>query len=162
MSGHPYFSQDIIEFLYLLSKYKVNYLIIGGEAVIYYGYARLTGDIDIYYELSEENIQKLFSTLNEFWDNDIPGIDSINDLNKVGIVIQFGIPPNRIDLLNSIEGIEFEEAWKNRKNVILAINNRKFKIHYIGLKELVRNKEATGRFKDKDDLNFLKNALKKN
>ena len=55
-----YFSIDIQEFLYLLSKHQVKYLIVGGEAVIFHGYARLTGDIDIFYDASPDNVEKLF------------------------------------------------------------------------------------------------------
>ena len=55
-----FFSKDIVDFLFLLSKYKVKYVIVGGEAVIYYGHARLTGDIDIFYGLSKGNVEKLF------------------------------------------------------------------------------------------------------
>lgn len=155
MNGHPYFSQDIFEFLYLLSKHKVKYLIVGGEAVIYYGHARLTGDIDIFYELSDKNVNNLFSVLEEFWDHNIPGIKNKSELIQTGMVFQFGVPPNRIDILNVIEGIQFKEAWINRKEVKIETSNKIFNIYYIGLKELIKNKEAVGRFKDKDDLNFL-------
>ena len=64
-----FFSKDIVDFLFLLSKYKVKYVIVGGEAVIYYGHARLTGDIDIFYGLSKGNVEKLFQMLNDFWDS---------------------------------------------------------------------------------------------
>ena len=107
-----FFSKDIIEFLYLLSKFKVNYLIVGGEAVIYYGHARLTGDIDFFYERKKENVAKLYDVLDEFWDNDIPGINKPNELMQEGIVFQFGVLPNRIDLINKIENINFLDAGK--------------------------------------------------
>jgi len=55
MQNSLYFSEDISEFIYLLYKYKVKYVIVGGEAVIYYGHARLTGDIDFFYESTREN-----------------------------------------------------------------------------------------------------------
>ncbi len=93
-----FFSEDIIEFLYLLFKYEVNYLIVGGEAVIYYGHARLTGDIDIFYKRDNKNILKLFNALNEFWNNDIPGLNHQKELMQEGVIFQFGVPPNRIDL----------------------------------------------------------------
>ena len=60
-----FFSKDIVEFLFLLNKYKVDYLIVGGEAVIYYGHARLTGDIDIFYGRGKENCNRLFQSLKE-------------------------------------------------------------------------------------------------
>jgi len=58
-----YFSPDVSEFLFLLFKNKVRYLIVGGEAVIYYGHARLTGDIDIFYDREKKNIRKLYRIL---------------------------------------------------------------------------------------------------
>ncbi len=155
-----FFSKDIIEFLYLLSKFKVNYLIVGGEAVIYYGHARLTGDIDFFYERKKENVAKLYDVLDEFWDNDIPGINKPNELMQEGIVFQFGVPPNRIDLINKIENINFLDAWKNRMEVIINNKKRKFKIFYIGLNGLIKNKESINRFRDKDDLKFLKEVEK--
>jgi len=61
-----FFSSDIVEFLFLLNKHKVKYIIVGGEAVIYYGHARLTGDIDIFYDRGKENCIRLFEALSEF------------------------------------------------------------------------------------------------
>ena len=161
MSNEEYFSQDIYDFLLLLKNYEVRYLIVGGEAVIYYGYARLTGDIDIFYDLSDDNIDKLYSVLEKFWDNDIPGIEGKDELAKSGYVFQFGLPPNRIDLINIIEGIDFNKAWPNRKDEIITYQNKEFEVHYIGLNDLIKNKRAAGRYKDKDDLKFLKEMIKK-
>jgi hypothetical protein len=151
-----FFSKDIVDFLFLLSKYDVKYVIVGGEAVIYYGHARLTGDIDIFYELSKENAEKLFQVLNDFWDSDIPGVKKIEELMKGGEVFQFGVPPNRIDLLNSIENVEFGEAWNNKKEDTINLSDSDVKIYYIGLSELIKNKESLNRYRDKDDLIFLK------
>ena len=157
-----YFSSDTIEFLYLLFKYKVNYLIIGGEAVIYYGYARLTGDIDIFYESDSKNVYKVYKVLNEFWSNKIPGLNSQEELLQKGSVFQFGVPPNRIDLINVIEGIEFKDAWEHRKVDKIIHKRKEFKIYYIGLDDLIKNKLAVNRFKDKDDLKFLRSLKNKN
>ena len=151
-----FFSKDIVDFFFLLSKYKVKYVIVGGEAVIYYGHARLTGDIDIFYGISKENIEKLFQMLNDFWDSDIPGVKKIEELMNSGEVFQFGVPPNRIDLLNSIENVEFEEAWNNRKEDKINLSDTDINIYYIGLRELIKNKESLNRYRDKDDLIFLK------
>jgi len=157
--NNKYFSPDVSEFLFLLSKYKVEYFIVGGEAVIYYGHARLTGDIDIYYSIAKENINKLYLALKEFWNGSIPGRISENELFKDGMVFQFGVPPNRIDLLNKIEKGNFSQAWENRNDVHLSYSGKRFKIHYIGLNELIKNKAAVKRNRDKDDLKFLQ-ALK--
>jgi hypothetical protein len=155
-----FFSSDIIEFLLLLNKYKVKYLIVGGEAVIYYGHARLTGDIDIFYELDKINISKLYKMLNKFWKNNIPGISNEKELLKKGVIFQFGVPPNRIDLINAIENVKFEEAWQNKEQVKISNKREEFKIFYIGLNELIKNKKAISRYKDKEDLRYL-NELKK-
>jgi len=151
-----YFSPDVSEFLYLLSKHKVKYLIVGGEAVIYYGHARLTGDIDLYYDINKENIIKLYTALKDFWNGSIPGSINENELIKDGMIFQFGVPPNRIDLINKIEDGNFGEAWKNRKSVLISYSGKRFKIHYIGLNDLIKNKAAVSRNRDKDDLKFLK------
>jgi hypothetical protein len=80
-----YFSSDILEFLYLLSRHAVRYLIVGGEAVIYYGHARLTGDIDLFYETNTGNAQNLFSAFKDFWDGDIPEVESADELLNRGV-----------------------------------------------------------------------------
>lgn len=90
-------------------------MIVGGEAVIYYGHARLTGDIDLFYETTSENVTCLLDALREFWSGPIPGVRSGREFLKRGMVFQFGVPPNRIDLMIEVEGIEFEDAWKRRK-----------------------------------------------
>lgn len=150
-----YFSNDIQEFIMLLSKYKVRYVIVGGEAVIYYGYARLTGDVDFFYELSLKNAAKLYDALNEFWDGKIPGVKTSRDLLSKGTIIQFGIPPNRIDLLNSITAVNFKDAWKKRSKEKIEITGNNYTVYFIGLGELIKNKRYIRRFKDLDDLQYL-------
>lgn len=157
MIDKNYFSKDIFDFLVALKSYSVKFVLVGGEAVIYYGHARLTGDIDIFYENSDENILRLWNALLNFWDNNIPMLKSNEELKKNGIVVQFGLPPNRIDLINSIDGVEFSEVWKGRVAEELDLGNRKKEeIYFIGLKELIKNKKAAGRYKDLEDLEFLK------
>ncbi len=145
------FSPDVCEFLKLLDVHRVDYLIVGGEAVIFHGYPRLTGDVDFFYGLDPENGRKLFEALKEFWGDSIPGVARVEDLLDPGVVIQFGRPPYRIDLLNTIDGVTFSEAWNGRRTVSMD----EIPVHYIGLKELRRNKEASGRHKDLDDLEHL-------
>jgi hypothetical protein len=156
ISSH--FSKDIIEFIKLLGKHDVEYVIVGGEAVIYYGYARLTGDVDFFYRTSAENISKLFRALSEFWDDSIPGVEKIEELEEPGVILQFGVPPNRIDLLNRIDGVTFEEVWRNRTKCHLESGDRTVSIFFIGLDELIKNKEAMGRHKDLEDLKYLWSA----
>lgn len=160
MKKKDYFSNDTRELLYLLHMFRVKYLIVGGEAVIYYGHARLTGDIDIFYEKSPKNSKALYSVLKEFWSKKIPIIKSAEDLLKYNMIFQFGVPPNRIDLINNIENVKFKESWENRTRTYTSYNNRRFIIYYIGIEQLIKNKKAVGRFRDKDDLEFLVAALK--
>ena len=151
------YSEDTSEFLSRLYKHKVNYLIVGGEAVIHYGHTRLTGDIDLFYDCSEENTAKLYNCLNDFWNGDIPGISSAEELRKEGIVIQFGVPPNRIDLMNLIDGVKFSRAWEEREASQYEYQGEKFEIYYISLDHLIENKKASGRHKDMEDLDYLIN-----
>lgn len=155
-----HFSRDIQEFLELLSKYKVKYVIVRGEAVIYHGHARLTGDVDFFYETSSENVLNLFRASDEFWKGDIPGVDTPEELMEPGIILQFGVPPNRIDLVNRIEAVSFDEAWRNKATTYMDIQDQTISIHFIGLDELIRNKEALRRHKDLEDLKYLRKARK--
>ena len=149
------FSSDIEEFLRLLSAHEVRAVVVGGEAVIFYGHVRLTGDIDIYFDRSPENTVRLHNALEEFWRGEIPELTDASELQRRGVIFQFGIPPNRIDLLNEIDGVDFEIVWNGRTRVELRTESESFGVNYIGLEELVRNKEASGRPKDLEDLPFL-------
>jgi len=153
-----HFSKDTQEFLRLLAKEEVKYVIAGGEAVIYYGYARLTGDVDFFYEPLKENALRLFKALNEFWSGDIPGVDTFEELMQTGIVLQFGSPPNRIDLVSIIDGVTFKEVWTNRTITRIEIGGETIPVNFIGLDELIRNKETIKRPKDLEDLKYLKKA----
>lgn len=149
------FSADTRDFLVLLDKHEVMYMIVGGEAVIYYGYARLTGDIDFFYELSADNVRRLYVALQEFWQGSVPGVETAEELAQPGVIIQFGVPPNRIDLVNRIDGVEFEKAWPNRTRVRLRGKDVNIEVQYLGLDDLIRNKREAGRAKDLDDLKYL-------
>jgi hypothetical protein len=149
-----YFSPDIRAFILALSCHHVRYLVVGGEAVIYHGHARLTGDVDFFYADDPDNKNRLFQGLLEFWQGDVPGLKSAQDLSP-GMIIQFGVPPNRIDLLNHIDGVTFAEAWADRIEVPMQWNARLYTIPYISLNMLIRNKAASARPKDQDDLSYL-------
>jgi hypothetical protein len=151
-----YFSPDILEFIRLLHAHQVRYVVVGGEAVIYYGHARLTGDIDFFYDCSHENAVAVFQALKVFWSGKIPGIERVEELQEEGVIIQFGRPPNRIDLLNRIDGVDFAEAWEARVTVTLQTPAEEFPLHYLGLAHLLRNKEVCARPKDQEDLKFLR------
>jgi hypothetical protein len=155
------FSPDILEFLDLLNRHKVRYLIVGGEAVVQYGYARFTGDTDVFYDAEASNAGRLYGALLEFWRGAVPGIDSVEALQKAGRVFQFGRPPNRLDLLNAIDGVSFPAAWRKRKTVRVRHAGRTQPLHFIGLRDLIRNKRSIGRARDLEDLRYLTQALKR-
>jgi len=149
------FSKDTREFLRLLSLHRVRYLLVGGMAVIYHGYPRLTGDYDFFFEATRANARRLYGALRQFWAGTIPFVDRVEDLLEKGVIIQFGTRPNRIDLINSITGVSFKEAWKQRIRESLKIEGRLLSIDIIGLDDLIKNKKALVRVKDLDDLRYL-------
>ena len=130
-------------------------MIVGGEAVIFYGRVRLTGDIDLFFDRSSNNTRRLFSALQDFWRQEVPGIDDPSRLQDTGAVFQFGLPPNRIDLLNDIDGVDFDGAWPRRTEVHIEHESESISVAYIGLDDLIENKQASGRPKDLDDLPYL-------
>jgi Nucleotidyltransferase of unknown function (DUF6036) len=140
---------DFKEFIELLDKNQIEYLVVGGYAVGIHGYPRYTGDIDIWIKTSDETAGKMVSVLNEF------GFESYKlnkeDFLKIDNVIQLGYPPLRIDIIMSLDGVSFEECYLNRveKNID-GIN-----IKFIGFNELVKNKKASARDKDIIDLKNL-------
>lgn len=150
------FSPDTRDLIGLLHNHHVRYLICGGEAVIYYGHVRTTGDIDFFYDLAEANAQHLFAALDEFWAGHIPSLGHWKELTKSGMIFQFGVPPNRIDLINDVDGVKFADAWPNRLTLTMAIGNSATEVFLIGIEDLIKNKEASGRPQDIQDLKFLR------
>ena len=149
------FSPDVLDFFRALEKHHVECMVAGGEAVIFHGYPRFTGDIDFFYGTSASNLQNLFGALLDFWDGNIPGIQSAAELGEEGMVLQFGRPPHRIDLLNRIDGVPFEMAWPNRVEVEIVGSGIPIRTAYLGKNELLQNKRASARPKDLDDVEHL-------
>lgn len=151
----PPFSPDTLELLLLLHRHDVRYVVAGGEAVIFYGHVRLTGDIDLFYDASPPNAARLFEVLVAFWGGAVPGLSNADELTAADLVLQFGRPPNRIDLLSSLSGVTFEQAWAGRESREVWVEGETVVVPYIGLDVLMANKRATGRPKDLEDLRFL-------
>lgn len=149
MSDLNVLNPDFREFVELLIQHEVKYLVTGGYAVGVYGHPRYTGDIDIWVESSSENGEKLTAVFNDF------GLSSFgltpDHFSKPEQVIQIGFPPHRIDILTSIDGVGFADAYLNKE--IIEIDG--LSISFIGLKDLAKNKRATGRGIDLDDLKNL-------
>ena len=118
----------------------------------------MTGDIDIFYERTPANTGRLFQALEEFWNGDIPGIGNPGELQEDDMTLQFGRPPNRIDLISELSAVEFSEAWSDRTTAVMDVNGTVVQAHFIGINQLIANKESVGRPKDLDDLRFLRRA----
>ena len=141
--------KDFEEFIELLNKIEVKYLVVGGYAFAIHAYPRFTNDIDFFVLSTKPNVDKIISVLKEFG-FDISNI-SADDLLKKNNLVQLGEPPFRIDLLTSIDGVDFEDAWKRK---ILGKYGSQV-LYFISREDLIRNKKASGRKKDLDDLNEL-------
>jgi len=156
MSDSNVFSPDFREFVELLHQHKVRYLITGGYAVGVYGHPRFTGDLDIWIASTLENGEKLVNVCNDF------GLASFGltaqDFTKPEQIIQIGYPPFRIDLITSIDGVEFEDAYPNRN--VIEVDG--MQVSFIGLEDLKANKKATGRGRDLEDLKALERLNKDN
>jgi hypothetical protein len=149
------FSKDAQEFLRLLARHEVRYLLIGGTAVIYHGYARLTGDVDFLYDCSRENAARLWAALGEFWGGSVPSVASPSELEAPNIVVQFGRPPNRIDLIASLRSVPFAAAWEQRVRETITVDGASVPVWVMSLPDLRRSKREAGRPKDLDDLDHL-------
>lgn len=141
--------QDFKELLKLLNSKKIEYLVIGGYAVALYGYPRATGDLDIWIAISKDNAHKTVEALKEFGFN-LPTLKEELFLKKEKN-IRMGNPPLRIEILTSIDGVEFSDCYKNKKTVTLD----NIAINFISLKDLKKNKKASGRHQDLADLENL-------
>ncbi|MBA4406756.1 hypothetical protein C0389_05725 [bacterium] len=141
--------QDYRELLSLLNENKVDYLVVGAYALGFLGVPRNTGDIDIWIRSEEENAKKIVNALNDF------GLASLGykaaDFLDSNLIIQLGVPPVRIDIMMSISGVEFDEAFPNRN----VMESEGIKINYINKEYFIKNKKASGRLKDLADIESL-------
>ena len=143
-------TKDLKEFVALLNVANVKYLLVGGHAVAFHGHPRYTGDVDFYVEPSLENGVKIAQVFIDFGFGDL-GFQA-KDFTELGTVIQLGRPPYRIDILPSLDGIEFSEAWGSKIETIFEGEP----IHIISKEMLVKNKIATARPQDLADVDKLK------
>ena len=148
-------SEDFKEFIELLNKNKCRYLIVGGYALSFHSRPKYTEDIDFWIDPQTENAKRIIKVLKEF------GFEQLDittaDLTHPDRVIQLGHPPLRIDLLTSVDGLDFETAYKN-----------KVKVNYFGIEtaiisrnDLILNKKSSGRKKDLSDLDWIEQYSKK-
>jgi hypothetical protein len=137
---------DFKEFLKLLASNRVEYLLIGGYAVGYYGYPRPTGDMDIWIAISPHNARRVVIALREF------GFTAPNDkFLEENSVVRMGVPPVRLEILTTIDGVSFPECYAARNTVVID----EVEVNLIDLHHLRLNKKASGRLKDLSDLENL-------
>lgn len=141
---------DFQDLLRLLNRHQVQYLIVGGYAVMKYTEPFYTKDLDIWVEPVAENAKRAFAALVEFG---APMADlTVHDLTQSNIVFQFGMAPARVDVMTTIDAVTFPNAWKNRVETHLS----GIPISVISLADLIRNKETAGRDSDRLHLNRLR------
>ena len=142
-------NQDFKEFIESLNDNGVRYLVVGGYAVALHGHPRYTKDIDIWLDLSLENARRVVRALDQF------GFSSLGlgakDFYQTDQIIQLGYPPNRIDLHNSLAGVDFEESYATR--ILVEVDG--VRVSFIGLENLKKSKLAAGRLQDLADLENL-------
>jgi hypothetical protein len=145
-------SPDFRELLKIFEKHKIRYLVVGGYAVMKYSEPRFTKDLDMLIATDQDNANAVYSALKEF------GAPLKNltpeDFTHKDYFYQMGRSPLRIDVMMSIPGIGFDEAWENREVVELG----DLKIPFISRSDLIRSKEASGRPQDMIDIDKLKEA----
>lgn len=140
---------DFKEFLKLLNDHEVEYLLIGGYAVGYHGYARATNDMDVWVAVNPRNAERVMRALADFG-FDTPELSPETFLERDRIV-RMGIPPMRLEISTGISGVEFETCYTARVVDILD----GIPVNLISLEDLKINKRASGRFKDLSDLENL-------
>lgn len=144
------FEKDFFDFFKLCGEHNVKYLLIGGYAVGIHGYPRYTKDIDICIECSEENAERIVKVIEDF------GFGSLKlkkeDFLKKDLVTQLGYEPNRIDIINGLEEVAFQNAWDHK----LIVDIEGVPVYVIGLNELIEVKTKAARPQDIADVSKLK------
>jgi hypothetical protein len=141
--------KDFEELLRLLNAHKVKYLIVGGYALAFHGVPRYTGDLDIFIKSDDENAKRILKALDVF------GFGSaglkVEDFKKPDHIIQLGYPPVRVDIMTSLSGVSWDEAFKGRAEGKYG----DIPVHFIGRDHYIQNKKASGRKRDLADLEAL-------
>jgi hypothetical protein len=141
--------QDFKELLESFNAHEVEYVIVGAYALAFHGVPRFTGDMDILVNRSQENVKRVLSALDDF------GFGSLGlkagDFRKPDSVIQLGVSPVRIDILTSITGVTWREAYRGRETCYYG----DVPVGFLGREQYIANKRALGRKKDLADLEAL-------
>lgn len=149
IAGGTVLSQDFKEFIQSLNDNAVRYLLVGGYAVALHGYPRYTKDLDVWVESSAENASRIVKALGQFGFGSLELKES--DFIVPDQVIQLGYPPNRIDILTNLTGLDFSDCYPS--HVTAEIDG--VSVNFIDLENLKKNKKATGRHQDLADIENL-------
>ena len=145
------FNDDFRDFIQALNDHDVEYILVGGYAVILHGYRRVTGDMDIWVNRTKENYAALVEAFTQFG---LPVFDMTEDKfldAESADVFSFGRPPVSIDILTRLKGVEFHQAFVHARQ----FDEHGLMIRFIHLNDLIEAKKAAGRFKDLDDIEKL-------
>jgi hypothetical protein len=141
--------EDFRELLALFNEHEVDYAIVGGYALAFHGAPRATGDIDIVVRPARYNAERIIRALGAF------GFGSLDlaadDFAHPDRVVQLGYPPVRVDLITSITGVPWDQIEAGLVEGVYGSTP----VQFIGRDELLANKRATGRLKDRADLEAL-------
>lgn len=142
-------TKDFEELFSCLRRHGVKAVVVGAHAVAFHAKPRYTKDIDVLLEPSPENAERVIAALNSFGFGTV-GITT-SDLDSEGKILQLGFPPNRVDLITSIDGVSFNQVWESRVEGDFGSE----RVYYIGLNELILNKRAADRPQDRADVDTL-------
>lgn len=152
MTEQPEYSADFRDMIAAMLAAGARFIVVGAHAMAAHGVPRATGDFDLFIKPEATNAKRVMAALRDFGAPlDTHGIQEA-DLAAPGLVYQIGLPPRRIDLLTSIDGVTFDAAWAGRIQV--AVDGLTLPV--LGRAELIANKQATGRAKDRIDLELLR------
>jgi hypothetical protein len=135
---------DFVDFLAALLAAEARFLVVGAHALAVHGVPRATGDIDVWIERSPENAGRVWRALEAFGAPAATLGIRLADLQRPDMVVQIGLPPRRIDVLTDVTGLAFDAAWAGR--VVHRVGE--LDVPFLGRDALVRNKRASGRYKD--------------
>ena len=145
-------NSDFVAMFGAFADSGVEYLVVGAHALGVYGSPRATGDLDLWVRPTPDNARRVLAALRAFG-APLEGVTTA-DFETPDRILQLGVAPRRIDLLTGITGVTFDEAWPRRKEIEIAGH----RVPVIGRDDLVRNKRATGRTRDRADLEALGEA----
>ncbi len=140
---------DYLDILSAFEEEGVRYLLVGAYALAVHGHVRATGDIDLWVETSEDNAARTMVALERFG-APLHQIE-VRDFVTPGVVFQIGVAPRRIDILTTIDAVDFGAAWPEREEVEVA----GLRVPVISRRHLLQNKKATGRARDRADALWL-------